>query len=147
MTVQPPAGRPQTAASPRSRPVDVDTAFWLWLTALVLLLIGQIADAFTAPTPVDRGLVVGVAAFLALTVGAVIGSLLFLVRSGYRWSRTVLTAGGVVTIFYTAASLFGFPREPIGAVVFAVTGIVGSVLIGGGIFLMHRPDSHRYFDR
>jgi hypothetical protein len=147
MTVQPPAGRPQTTPPPRPRPVDVDTAFWLWLTALVLLVIGQIADAFTAPTPVDRGLVIGVAVFVSLTIGAVIGSLLFLVRSGYRWSRTALTAGGVVTIFYTVASLFGFPRETVGAVIFAVTGIVGSVLIGGGIFLMHRPDSHRYFDR
>jgi hypothetical protein len=30
---------------------------------------------------------------------------------------------------------------------FAVTSIVGSVLIGGGIYLMHRTDSHQFFTR
>jgi len=28
-----------------------------------------------------------------------------------------------------------------------VTGIVGSVLIGGGIYLLHRPDSQGFFTR
>lgn len=30
--------------------------------------------------------------------------------------------------------------------IYAVTGIIGAVLIGGGIFLLHRPDSNRFFD-
>ncbi len=129
------------------RPVDVDTGFWLWVAALPLMLIGQAADALTAPTPTDRMLVIVVTAFLALTVGGAVVGLLVLLRSGYRWARTLLTAGGVATIVYTAMSLLGVPREPLAAVVFAVTGIVGSVLIGGGIVLMHRPDSQRFFVR
>ena len=116
MTVPPPTGLPPGKPGERpQRPVDVDTGFWLWLTALVLLLIGQAADAFTAPTPVDRSLIVAVSAFLSLTVGGVVLSLLFLLRSGYRWSRTLLTAGGVATIVYTAMSLLDTPRQPVAA--------------------------------
>jgi glucose uptake protein GlcU len=33
------------------------------------------------------------------------------------------------------------------AVVFAVAAIVGSVLIVGGIFVLHRKDAHDYFVR
>lgn len=95
----------------------------------------------------DRTLTIVVTAFVALTVGVVVASLMFLLRSGYRWSRTLLTAGGLVSIFYTVMSLLGIVRPPVPAVIFAVTGIVGSVLIGGGIFLLHRPDSHKFFDR
>lgn len=130
-----------------SRPADVDTGFWLWLSALVLLLVGQLADAFTAPTPIDRSLIVVVTAFLALTVGTVVASLLFVLRSGYRWARTVLTGGGVATIVYTLTNLLGVPREPLSAVIFAVTGIFGAVLIGGGVYLLHRPDSNGFFVR
>lgn len=144
MTAQPP--RPTGAPQP-ARPVDVDTGFWLWLTALVLLLIGQLADAFTAPTPISRSFVLGVAALLGLTVGTVVASLLFVMRSGYRWARTALTGGGVATIVYTAMNLLGVPREPVAAVIYAVTGIVGSVLIAGGVYLLHRPDSNGYFVR
>jgi hypothetical protein len=55
--------------------------------------------------------------------------------------------GGLATIFYTLASLLGAAREPTGAVVFAVTGIIGSVLIAGGTYLLHRPDSQGFFTR
>lgn len=127
--------------------MDVDTGFWLWLTALILLLIGQVADAFTAPTPVDRTLTIAVTAFLSLTVGGIVLTLLFLMRSGYGWTRTILTAGGLVSIIYTMMSLLGIARPPVPAVIFAVTGIVGAVFIGGGIFLLHRPDSHKFFAR
>jgi hypothetical protein len=66
-------------------------------------------------------------------------------RSGYRWTRTLLTAGGVATVIYNAASLFSVPREPVPAVTFAVTGIIGSVLIVGGTYLLHRQDAHGFF--
>lgn len=130
-----------------ARPADVDTGFWLWLVALPLLLCGQFAEAFTAPTPVDRTMIVVISAFLAVIVTAVVLTLLFLMREGYRWARTVLTAGGVATIVYTAVSLFGVPRPPLGAVVYAVTGIIGSVLIGGGVYALHRPESQQHFVR
>lgn len=88
-----------------------------------------------------------IAGFLAVILAAVVLTFLFLMREGYRWARTVLTAGGVGTIFYTAASLFGVPRPPLGAVIYAVTGIIGSVLIGGGVYALHRPESQQYLVR
>lgn len=146
---------PSSAGAP-PRPADVDTGFWLWLVALPLLLIGQVADIFTAGTgtTTGTGTAAGSSMYVAiattaivLAVGAVVATFLWLMRSGYRWTRTLLTGGGLATIFYTLASLFGAVREPIAAVVFAVTGIVGSVLIAGGIYLLHRPDSTRFFTR
>ena len=132
-----------------ARPADVDTGFWLWLAALPMLLCGQLAEVFTAatPTPVDRTMMVVISGFLAVIVAAVVLTLLFLMREGYRWARTVLTAGGVATIFYTAVSLFGVPRATLGAVIYAVTGIIGSVLIAGGVYALHRPESPRHFVR
>jgi len=129
------------------RPADVDTAFWLWSAALVLLLIGQIVDVFTNPASPRSAAVVGGATVILVAVGAVIATLLLLLRSGYRWTRTLLTGGGVATVVYTAASLFSVPRPTLGAVVFAVTGIIGSVLIGGGIYLVHRAEPNRFFTR
>ena len=138
------APSPAPAGSPQ-RPMDVDTGFWLWAIAVPLLVIGQVSDALTAQTPGPKAAVVAVTTFFVLAVGAVALTFIVLLRSGYRWTRTVLTAGGVGTIVYTALSLFGAPREPVPAVIFAVTGIVGSVLIGGGIVLLHRPDANGFF--
>ena len=142
---------PAAAGAP-PRPADVDTGFWLWLVALPLLLIGQVVDIFTAGT--CTGTAAGSSMYVAiattaivLAVGAVVATFLWLMRSGYRWTRTLLTGGGLATIFYTLASLFGAVREPMAAVVFAVTGIVGSVLIAGGVYLLHRPESTRFFTR
>ena len=144
---------PSAAGAP-PRPADVDTGFWLWLVALPLLLIGQVVDIFTAGTGTTSGTAAGSSTYVAiattaivLAVGTVVATFLWLMRSGYRWTRTLLTGGGLATIFYTLASLFGAVREPIAAVVFAVTGIVGSVLIAGGVYLLHRPDSTRFFTR
>ena len=33
------------------------------------------------------------------------------------------------------------------AVTFAITGIFGSVLIAGGVYLLHRKDAHAFFTR
>lgn len=150
---------PSAAGAP-PRPADVDTGFWLWLVALPLLLIGQVVDIFTAGTGTTNGTGAGAGTALGsstyvaigttaitLAVGAVVATFLWLMRSGYRWTRTLLTGSGLATIFYTLASLLGAVRQPMAAVVFAVTGIVGSVLIAGGVYLLHRPDSTRFFTR
>jgi hypothetical protein len=126
-----------------ARPADVDTGFWLWLTALPLLLTGYLVDAFTVQHATTLG--IAVTTLFALTLGAVVLTFLLLMRSGYRWTRTLLTAGGVATVIYNAASLFSVPREPVPAVTFAVTGIIGSVLIVGGTYLLHRQDAHGFF--
>ena len=141
MIGQPPAGAPD-------RPADVDTGFWLWLAALPLLIIGQIVDIYFTPIATGAPMPVRVlSTAFTLAVGAVTLTFLLLLRSGYRWTRTLLTGGGIATIIYTLASLATTARPPLSAVVFAVTGIVGSVLIGGGIYLLHRTDSHGFFTR
>jgi len=139
--------RPQPPTGAPTRPVDVDTGFWLWLTALPLMLTGHLVDALTS-SPERRSVVVlGITAMFTFILAAVVLTFLLLMRSGYRWTRTLLTGGGVTTVIYTAATLFSVPRTPVAAVVFAVTGIVGSVLIVGGIYLLHRPDAHGFFVR
>lgn len=127
------------------RPAAVDTGFWLWAGALPLLMAGQFSDALTAPVPGNRVAVVTLTSVFIVVLGIVVLTFLLLLRSGYRWTRTVLTAGGVATVVYTAVSLLGVVRDPVPAVVFALTGIIGSVLIGGGIYLLHLPDSHQFF--
>jgi len=128
-----------------ARPADVDTGFWLWVIALPLLLTGYLVDAFTVKNASLLG--VAITTLFALTLSAVVLTFLLLMRSGYRWTRTLLTGGGVATVIYTASSLFSVPREPMTAVIFAVTGIVGSVLIVGGIYLLHRQDAHGFFTK
>jgi hypothetical protein len=68
-------------------------------------------------------------------------------RQGYRWARTLLTGGGLVGIVSVATGVFNTDRPAVAAVVFAVTGIIGAVLIAGGIFLLHRKEAHEFFTR
>lgn len=132
---------------PPTRPEDVDTAFGLWLAALPLLLIGQAVDTALArnvPGGVMTYVVTGV--FLVL-LSAVVVTFLLLMRQGYRWARTLLTGGGVATVVYVVSSLFTVERGATAAVTFAITGIFGSVLIAGGVYLLHRKDAHAFFTR
>jgi len=138
---QPPSATP-------TRPADVDTGFWLWMAALPLLIVGQIADIYVSATTTGASTPVRVlSTAFTLSVAAVALTFLLLLRSGYRWTRTLLTGGGIATIIYTLASLISVTRPPLAAVVFAATGIIGSVLIGGGIYLLHRTESHGFFTR
>ncbi len=145
MNPQPPVQQPPDGAP--TRPLDVDTGFWLWLAAVPLMVIGQLADAYVAAKTAGSSYVFVFSAFGAAILGGVVVGFLALLRSGYRWARTLLTAGGLVTIFFTLANLSSTARPPLPAVIYAVTGIFGSVFIAGGIFLLHRPDSHRFFVR
>lgn len=134
-------------SGPATRPADVDTGFWLWLVAVPLMVTGQLADAYTAARDAGSPLVFVTTAIMAAVIAGVVVGLLALLRSGHRWARTLLTAGGLATIVFTVSSLLGNQRPPVPAVVFAVTGIFGAVFIAGGIFLLHRADSHRFFNR
>jgi hypothetical protein len=141
MSISPPTGAP-------ARPADVDTGFWLWLAALPLLIIGQGVDIYVTATSTGAPMpVLVLSTGFTLAVGAVVLTFLLLLRSGYRWTRTLLTGSGIATILYTVVSLISVARPTLSAVVFAVTGIIGSVLIGGGIYLLHRTDSQRFFTR
>jgi hypothetical protein len=145
MSVHPPIQQPPADVPPR--PVDVDTGFWLWLVAVPLMVIGQLADAYVGAKTAGSSHVFIATAFVVAIVGGVVVGFLAMLRSGYRWARTLLTGGGLVTIFFTCASLFSSVRPALPSVVYAVTGIFGSVFIAGGIYLLHRPDSHRFFIR
>jgi hypothetical protein len=72
---------------------------------------------------------------------------LILMRAGYRWARTTLTGGGIAAVVYIGIRLFTVNWPPMVAVICGVTGIVGSVLIAGGMFLLHRSDAHAFFTR
>lgn len=137
----------QQQAPPVARPHDVDTGFWLWVASVPLMVIGYVVDLVTSA---DRHLPIAVLATSAVFVvvlTAVVVTFMILMRHGYRWARTLLTGGGVSSVVYAATSLFTVDRPTTAAVIYAVTAIVGSVLIGGGVFLLHRKDAHAFFTR
>jgi len=129
------------------RPADVDTGFWLWLAALPLMVTGAVTDLLTVPPPMSPLLTYAFSGGFLAVVAVLTATFLFLLRHGYRWARTVLTGGGVAAVAYTAMNLFSDARPPVGAVVYAVTGIVGSVLIVGGIVLLHRREADQFLSR
>lgn len=133
---------------PGGRPDDVDTGFWLWVAALALMAVGHVVDllvtdrARALPIPV----LVASVTFLVILV-AVVLTFQILMRHGYRWARTVLTGGGLAVVVYVASSLFNDDRPAPAAVAYAVTAILGSVLILGGAYLLHRKDATEHFTR
>ena len=134
--------QPQTPApgSPREpRPADVDTGFWLWVLAVPLLSAGYIVGVASGES--RSGLLIAISSMFLFVLLALVGTFLFLMRSGYRWARTVLTAGGLASIVSVVTDLFAAERPTVAAVVFAVTGIIGAVLVAGGIYQLHRKDS------
>jgi hypothetical protein len=137
-------GRP----GPPGRPADVDTGFWLWLAALPVMTTVYVVSVVTSQAVVSRtGLLYPIIALIAVIVCAVVVTFLVLMRAGYRWARTTLTGGGVAAVVYAVTGLFDPDPRPVTAVLAAVTGIVGSVLIVGGTFLLHRSDAQGYFTR
>jgi hypothetical protein len=142
-----PERRRHSATDPTARPLDVDTGFWLWVAALPLMVVGYVVD-LVATT--DRQLpmaVVAMSAVLVFVLSSVVLTFTILMRHGYRWARTLLTGGGVASVVYAATSLFTVERATAAALTYALTTIVGSVLITGGVFLLHRKDAHAYFTR
>jgi hypothetical protein len=137
---------PQPTTEP-GRPVDVDTGFWLWVAALPLMVIGYVVDLAGNGTNRPPMIVYAISVVFVILVFAVVVTFLILMRHGYRWARTLLTGGGVASVVYTGTSLFTVDRSPAAAIIYAVTAIVGSVLIVGGVFLLHRKDAHAFFTR
>lgn len=146
-TETPPSSSPTGPSSPSGRPIDVGTAFGLWLAALPLLVVGQAVDTALGPAVGARFLVYAMTGLLLFLVSSVVVVFLFLLRQGYRWARTVLTGGGVASVVYVVTSLFTINRGTVAALVYAVTAIVGSVFILGGAYLLHRKDAQAFFTR
>ena len=127
--------------------MDVDTGFWLWVASLPLLTAGQIVDVVATADNRMPAPVLAIAVVFVVIVAAVVLTFQILMRHGYRWARTLLTGGGVATVVYVATNLFTVERPTVAAVIYAVCGILGSVLIAGGVFLLHRKDAHAFFTR
>ncbi|ABM11686.1 MULTISPECIES: hypothetical protein [Mycolicibacterium] len=128
------------------RPDDVDTAFWLWVAALPLLAIGYVVDLLTARAH-PTGLILALSLVFVGILVAVVLTFLFLMRQGYRWARTLLTGGAIATVVYSISNLFTVERPDAAAMGYAAPVIIGSVLIAGGVYLLHRKDSHEFFMR
>ncbi|MEB3020607.1 hypothetical protein [[Mycobacterium] crassicus] len=138
--------QPDVAAQP-TRPADVDTGFWLWLAALPLMTTGYVVSLLASPESAATVVTYPIVGLTAVVVVVVVATFLMLMRSGYRWARTLLTGGGIASVVYTVSGLSNADARPAVAVTLAVTGIVGSVLIAAGTFLLHRPDVQKYFTR
>jgi hypothetical protein len=132
---------------PQTRPVDVDTGFWLWVAALPLMVIGYAADLVGSSTVRGSAVLYVASGLFTAVVCAIVVTFLILMRAGYRWARTLLTGGGVAAVVYIGTRLFTGSWPPMFAVMCGVAGIIGSVLIAGGIVLLHRSDAHVYFTR
>lgn len=130
-----------------SRPEDVDTGFWLWVAALPLMVIGYLVDLVITGATRPPMIVYAINVVFVIVISAVVVTFLILMRHGYRWARTLLTGGGIASVVYTGTSLFSVHRPAPAAIVYAVAAIVGSVLILGGVFLLHRKDAHAFFTR
>ena len=126
--------------------MDVDTGFWLWVAALPLMVVGYVVDLVVTEVK-HPPIVYAISVVFVVVMSAVVVTFLILMRHGYRWARTTLTGGGITSVVYAATSLFTVDRAPAAAVIYAVTSIVGSVLIVGGVFLLHRKDAHAFFTR
>ena len=132
---------------PPARPEDVDTGFWLWVAALPLMVTAHIVDLVDTASRQLPTAVLAMSLLFVVILAAVVLTFQILMRHGYRWARTLLTGGGVTAIVYVATSLFTVERSTAAAVTYAVSGILGSVLIAGGVFLLHRKDAHAFFTR
>jgi hypothetical protein len=136
-----------TGRSPGDVPEDVVTGFWLWLVALPLMVTGYVVELVAGPANPQSWFVYAISGVVVVIVAAVVLTFLILMRHGYRWARTLLTGGGATTVVFVTTSLFTVDRSEVVALVYAVTSIVGSVLIAGGVYLLHRKDAHAYFTK
>ena len=136
---------PPDAGGSLPRPEDVDTGFWLWVAALPLMLAGYVSDVVTSPR--FSPFLIAVNAVFVLVVVTLVLTFLILMRAGYRWARTVLTAGAIGSIVYTVSGLFSVQRPTVPALIYAGSAIVGGVMLAGGVVLLHRRNSHAYFTR
>jgi hypothetical protein len=111
------------------------------------MVTGHVIDlVMTGPKPAPT-IVYAISAVFVVVMSAVVVTFLILMRHGYRWARTLLTGGAIASVVYSATSLFTVDRPTAAAITYAVTAIVGAVLIGGGVYLLHRKDAHAFFTR
>ncbi|WP_313888637.1 hypothetical protein [Mycolicibacterium sp. CBMA 226] len=141
------AGPEGFGSEPPEMPQDVATGFWLWTAALPLSVIGYVINLLTTPEREVSGYAYAVSGLMLFIIVVLVATFLVLLRQGYRWARSILTGGAAATILYLTTNLFANYHGAAAALGYAVCGIGGAVLIGGGVYLLHRPDSNAYFVR
>lgn len=142
-----PAGQPpRLEGSSPTRPPDIDTAFWLWVVSLPLMTGSYVLDLVVTGEHPNK-LILALSLVFAGILVAIVLTFMFLLRQGYRWARTLLTAGAIASVVYCLSNLFSVERPTAAAMAYAASAIIGSVLIGGGVYLLHRKDSHEFFTR
>ncbi|MGB0969944.1 MAG: hypothetical protein ACPGVG_03125 [Mycobacterium sp.] len=139
---EPQATRP-VGPSP-ARPPDVDTGFWLWVAALPLMVAGYVIDILTSEQRLTGVLLAINGLFLVVLVTVTV-TFLILMRQGYRWARTCLVGGAIAAVAFSVSGLFTVERSDGAAVGLAVSAIFGSVLIVGGLYLLHRREANAFF--
>ena len=107
---------------------------------------GYVVDLVTVQHH-PNGFVLAISLMFVVIVTATVLTFMFLMRQGYRWARTLLTGGAIAVVVYSVSSLFNVERSDVLAVAYAVPVIIGSVLVAGGVYLLHRKDSHDFFTR
>ena len=117
------------------------------MIALPLLVTGYLLDVVTGARGDQRLLLIVVSVTFMVVLSSIVVAFLVLLRQGYRWTRTLLTSGGVVSAMHAVSSLFTGDRPAAVAVAYAVTAIVGSVLIVGGVYLVYRKDANAFLTR
>nr|WP_155905542.1 MULTISPECIES: hypothetical protein [unclassified Mycolicibacterium] len=141
------AGSDGPGSGPHERPHDVVTGFWLWAAALPLALVAYVINLLTTPERAVSAYAYAVSGLTLFIVVVLVATFLVLLRQGYRWARSILTGGSAATILYLTTNLFGNYHGAPAALGYAVCAIAASVLIGGGVYLLHRADSNAYFVR
>ncbi len=127
-----------------TRPVDLDTGFWLWIVSLPLIVACYVIDMVTAEQRSSL-FVLAINGVFLVVLAAIVVAFLILMRYGYRWARSCLTGGAIAAVAYTLSSLFTVERSAGVALGYAVSAIFGSVLILGGVYLLHRRDVNAFF--
>ncbi len=108
------------------------------------MVAGYVLDLLTAQEG-SSSLVLVINGVFLVILAAVVVAFLILMRHGYRWARALLTGGAIAAVAFTVSSLFTVVRPAGFAFGYAVSAIFGSVLIAGGVFLLHRRDANDFF--
>jgi len=114
------------------------------VVSLPLMVVGYVIDVLTAQERASA-LVLAINGLFLVVVAAVVVAFLILMRYGYRWARALLTGGAIAAVAFSVSSLFTVERPDGLAVGYAASAIFGSVLIVGGVFLLHRRDANAFF--
>jgi hypothetical protein len=120
-------------SAPSSRPRAVNAAFWCWVVAAVLLIVGGLIAVSVGLPAVYRG-----AGVLTVVAGAGIAFLAGRSRSGDgRFRRAAIALSLTVIVLVTLLSVFG--------VVHILT-LLAVIPLSVGTVLMTRPGATAYFE-